>query len=251
MTGQVIKESIDIEALAEDLQALANPNRLALIRLLERPRYGEEIAQSLDMTRQSALKHIQRLEDRGFVRALHGRRKTGPVIEYQTVPARLFAVTMGIQEISKVKPSGGPQIRREEKTMSGLSQEEPLTEQVGAAKNGDAAPFAKKPVDSSSTVQLLFVTGPWAGRKIKLEGDRERWTLGRGDDRDIKIDHDPYVSNEHCEIQTGRNGFDVVDTYSANGTRLNYTNIPKGNRAPLRQGDVVTLGHTSVVFQVV
>src|SRR5687767_12557694 len=79
-----------LESLAEDLDALSNIQRLRLIHLLTRPRYAEEIADALDMSRQSALKHIEKLQERGFVRALHGRRSTGPVIEFLVVPQRLF-----------------------------------------------------------------------------------------------------------------------------------------------------------------
>src|ERR687886_481759 len=81
-----------LEGLAEDLDALANIQRLRLLHLLTRPRYAEEIADALGMSRQSALKHIEKLQERGFVRAVNGRRATGPVIEYLVVPQRLFAL---------------------------------------------------------------------------------------------------------------------------------------------------------------
>src|SRR5687767_13914771 len=106
-----------LEALAEDLDALSNIQRLRLLHLLTRPRYAEEIADALGMSRQSALKHIEKLQERGFVRPLHGRRSTGPVIEFLVVPQRLFATGVAIGDLGNLEPEGGPSIRSDDRTV--------------------------------------------------------------------------------------------------------------------------------------
>ena len=106
-----------LDTLAGDLDALSNLQRLRLLHLLTRPRYAEEIADALGMSRQSALKHIEKLQERGFVRAVNGRRLTGPVIEFLVVPQRLFATGVSIGNLGNLEPEGGPQTRVEEQTV--------------------------------------------------------------------------------------------------------------------------------------
>src|SRR5919205_1258287 len=115
--GATTPAADSLDALAEDLDALSNLQRLRLLHLLTRPRYAEEIADALGMSRQSALKHIEKLSERGFVRPLHGRRSTGPVIEFLVVPQRLFAVGVAIGNLGNLEPEGGPQMRVEEQTV--------------------------------------------------------------------------------------------------------------------------------------
>lgn len=222
-----------LEALAEDLDALSNLQRLKLLHLLTRPRYAEEIADALGMSRQSALKHIEKLQERGFVRAVNGRRLTGPVIEFLVVPQRLFATGIAIGNLGNLEPEGGPQVRVEEQT-------------VVMDKSGTPTPA---PSGVQRSANLLLVNGPQAGTRFPLTGDTTRWTLGRDEDRGLRLAHDPFVSGRHAEIQLDMGGHVLVDVFSANGTFLNFARIPRGGRVPLKVGDVIGVGHTFVVFQ--
>lgn len=224
-----------LEGLAEDLDALANIQRLRLLHLLTRPRYAEEIADALGMSRQSALKHIEKLQERGFVRAVNGRRLTGPVIEFLVVPQRLFASGVAIGNLGNLEPEGGPQMRVEEQTV--------VLEGPGAP-SASPAPTATRP-----THHLLLVNGPAAGSRFAITGEQSRWTLGRDEDRHLRLAHDPFVSGRHAEVQIDNGQHVLVDVFSANGTFLNFARIPRGGRVPLRVGDVIGLGHTFVVFQ--
>lgn len=221
--------------IAEDLDALSNLQRLRLLHFLTRPRYAEEVAALLDMSRQSALKHIEKLEERGFVRALHGRRPTGPVIEYLVNPSRLFAVGVALGDLGKLEPEGGPAVRFSEKTVV-VASDAPTP--APATATGAVEP-----------AQLLVATGPAAGTRFSLVPDKRRWTIGRDEDRDLRLTHDPFVSARHAELQAERAGTVLVDVYSSNGTFLNFARLPRGGRVPLRNGDVIGVGHTVLVFQ--
>ncbi len=223
-----------LEALAADLDALANLQRLRLLQLVTRPRYGEELSEALDTSRQSALKHVKKLQARGFVRALHGRRETGPVIEYQVVPQRLFATSVAVGNLGNLEPTGGPDKRFDEPTVH-----------LGLKAVGEGVPAP--PI--SPAPQLLIATGPGAGRTFPLDGEGPRWTIGRAPDRTLVLDHDPYISSHHCELQIDRFGHALVDAHSANGTFLNFKPLPRGGRVVLQVGDVVGVGHTCLVFQ--
>ncbi len=224
----------DLTELADDLNALSNPQRLRLLHLLTVPRYAEEIADALGMSRQSALKHIEKLEERGFLRAMHGRRSTGPVIEYVVVPQRLFALGVMLGDMGKLEPEGGPKVRIEENTI---------------ITNADGAPLAPPPRPIQGQVHLLLVNGPAAGTRFPLEAATPRFTIGRDDDRHIPLKHDPFISGRHAEIQQDPNGHALVDVFSANGTYLNHGRIPRGGRIQLTVGDLIGIGHTHLVYR--
>jgi DNA-binding transcriptional ArsR family regulator len=223
-----------LETLAEDLDALSNLQRLRLLHLLTRPRYAEEIADALGMSRQSALKHIEKLQERGFVRPLHGRRSTGPVIEFLVVPQRLFATGVAIGNLGNLEPEGGPATKTDERT-------------VVLDKSGAPTPLSH--TAASRTAHLLQVNGPAGGTRFPLAGEMSRWTLGRDDDRNLRLAHDPFISGRHAEIQAERSAHVLVDVFSANGTFLNFSRLPRGGRVPLKIGDVIGLGHTFLVYQ--
>ena len=223
-----------LQALAEDLDALSNIQRLRLLHLLTRPRYAEEIADALGMSRQSALKHIEKLSERGFVRPLHGRRSTGPVIEFLVVPQRLFATGVAIGNLGNLEPEGGPAIRTDDRTVM---------------LDAQGAPQAPPALAQARDAHVLLINGPAAGSRYVLQGDTARWTLGRDEDRNLRLAHDPFISGRHAEIQQDGGGHVLVDVFSANGTFLNFARIPRGGRVPLKVGDVIGLGHTFLVYQ--
>lgn len=70
-------------------------------------------------------------------------------------------------------------------------------------------------------------------------------TLGRSPDCELSV-HDILLSRRHCRIEPDRAGWVMVDLGSKNGTRVG------GNaavRTPLRDGDVIRMGKTSVRFR--
>lgn len=94
-------------------------------------------------------------------------------------------------------------------------------------------------------------SAPVIGTSPRLEGPAGSFQLtksvtriGRGADCDIRID-DPGVSRHHAEILIG-GGAAVRDLKSTNGTYVNGTLIAE---QPLQDGQVITLGSTSLTFR--
>lgn len=225
-----------LDELAEDFQALSHRSRLHLLRLLTRPCYGEELAEALDTSRPNALNHVEKLEESGFVRSMDGQRESGPVVEYQVVPQRLYALSVALQELGRLEPEGGPEISRSPATRDDeIQAPRSSTEDPGDRKEGPAL--------------LRVMDGPESGSALDLEGDKSRWQIGREEDLDLVLDHDPYVSGHHAEVHVAPSGHSIVDVYSSNGTHLNFNELPEGGRAELAPGDIVRVGHTRLVYQ--
>lgn len=227
-------DEADLPALEADLDALSNRRRLEILQLLTRPRYRKEVGGELDMTRQAASRHIEKLLDRGFIREIDGFRESGPVKEYHVVPERLFALGMSIAELGKLEPEGGPQVETARTT--DLHE----TPAGGSPRDGGS---------DAAGARLLLVNGPEQGEALPLEGSEGRWTLGRADDRDLTLDWDPYVSSHHAEVHLDLGGHTVVDAHSSNGTYVNFSRLPPADRVELAPGDAIQLGRTVLVYQ--
>lgn len=93
--------------------------------------------------------------------------------------------------------------------------------------------------------------GAVASRAVIEVGDR-RYALqapstivGRGSDADIKLD-DPNISRTHVQFRVDRGDWVVNDLGSTNGTRV--SGRPLTGPLPLRSGDVVEIGNSSMTF---
>jgi hypothetical protein len=69
-------------------------------------------------------------------------------------------------------------------------------------------------------------------------------TMGRGTDVDLRID-DPSVSRRHAEIRLGTPSY-VSDLGSTNGIVVDNQHVPQ---AQLRNGSVIHLGNTTIIFR--
>ncbi len=225
----------DLEELADVLFALANERRLKILHRIDEPRTRTELADRMDVSRQAVSKHMDTLLENGFVRELPGWRESGPVDEFQVDPKRLYAIGKTIADLGNLEPTGGPSMSDSEPTQIRAAGEEDAEESsTGAA---------------SAKAHLLLLDGPDAGERFTLDGDEKRWTIGRDEDRELCLDHDPYISGRQCEIQEVPEGHAVVDVYSSNGTFVNFGQLPEGGRTLLDPGDVVEIGRTSLVYQ--
>lgn len=90
--------------------------------------------------------------------------------------------------------------------------------------------------------QLVLITGPQAGRTVRL--DRETLFIGRDPRNDVVIGH-PQVSRRHALIIQQGDGWLVEDLNSTNGTFINGRRIT-GPRL-LAAGDTVELGEAVVL----
>ncbi len=222
-----------MEKLSDSFFALSSERRLQTLYFLTEPKSRQEIADELGISRQAVTQHLDKLIKHGFVEEIEGWRDSGPVAEFRVIPNRLFALGMALVDLGNLEATGG-------EDRIGSMATEPL----------DDVPDAERPIEvSHPDPHLLILDGPLAGERFQLEGKRSRWTIGRGENRDLKIDHDPYVSSQHCEVRLTPRGYAIVDAYSANGKLVNFTRLPRGERAPLKAGDVVRVGRTGLVFQ--
>jgi pSer/pThr/pTyr-binding forkhead associated (FHA) protein len=92
------------------------------------------------------------------------------------------------------------------------------------------------------TALLVVSRGPNAGSRFLLDADVV--TVGRHPDSEIFLD-DITVSRRHAEFRRAKDGFDVVDVGSLNGT---YVNRERVDHANLVGGDEVQIGKYRLVF---
>ncbi len=94
--------------------------------------------------------------------------------------------------------------------------------------------------------QLLFTRGPLKGLRYDVkEGE---FHLGRSTTCEICIP-DPGLSRKHCLFTMSESGLSIVDLASMNGTFANGAQIDATIR-PLRVGDRITVGDTSLIVVV-
>lgn len=83
----------------------------------------------------------------------------------------------------------------------------------------------------------IYPTGPGMGSRYPL--GEQSLVIGRGSDCEVRI-HDHSVSRRHARIQSGADGFFVVDLQSTNGT---YVNDEPASMYRLKDGDYLRIGN--------
>lgn len=214
------------EGVARAFRALASAKRLAMLPHLARPRYAEEVASAVGLGRPATQEHLDVLVDAGLARRQLGRRASGPVTEYVLVPQRLFLVGDDVLRLARLRSVDDGPLARTERVPA-----------EGSAPNAIAGPA------------LVLVHGLEVGRVFPLSPGSGPWSIGRDSDRVVSLDYDPFVSNRHAEVFTRAGSFRIVDTFSTNGTFLNWERLARGADAPLAPGDVVGVGRSLFVFR--
>jgi len=72
--------------------------------------------------------------------------------------------------------------------------------------------------------------------------------IGRDLDCDIAVANDKSVSGKHAVITYRNKQYVILDT-SANGTFVNYVDIGIGDKAELKDGDIIKVGGTEFLFR--
>ncbi|MCA1813492.1 MAG: helix-turn-helix domain-containing protein [Halobacteriales archaeon] len=233
------EEPLDYAVLAGYLEALANPTRLELLHILREPRLVSDIElrgrarggfrAERPISSQAVRKHLARLESAGMVRAQRARAGGGGAERHVVDHRMLFAIGEELRRVTRLRPTVSLPA---EATMTGRTPR-------GAARNAGA--------------RLIMVYGPHLGTTYALERkameEGRGWVIGRRAGLPVCLDHDPFVSMEHAEVLP-RAGFELLDLRSnKNGTELNWEQLPRGGSASLRNGDVVGLGRTLLLFR--
>ena len=91
----------------------------------------------------------------------------------------------------------------------------------------------------------LELRSPTGVRVVLL--DRDRLTIGRGDDNDIPLADDPKLSRVHAAFERYGKGWSVNDLGSRNGTFVNGQRLWR--ERILQTGDEVKAGNTVLVYR--
>jgi pSer/pThr/pTyr-binding forkhead associated (FHA) protein len=66
----------------------------------------------------------------------------------------------------------------------------------------------------------------------------------------VSLDFDPFVSNENSQLLWEGGRYHLADIPgSRNGTALNFGKIPSETPVRLRDGDIIGVGHSLLVFR--
>jgi DNA-binding NtrC family response regulator len=95
--------------------------------------------------------------------------------------------------------------------------------------------------DQKGRAVLRITEGTGKGKSVEITSSLK---IGSRPDSDLRLE-DPTVSRKHAEISRTAEGFLLQDLGSTNGTFLNGVRV---DRAYLRDGAVVTVGETSMVY---
>jgi pSer/pThr/pTyr-binding forkhead associated (FHA) protein len=115
---------------------------------------------------------------------------------------------------------------------------------AGAGGEGLDADLDRAIPSGAALAYLVLVAGEQPGRVFVL--NRNTVIIGRLDSADVSIG-DASVSTRHARIINGSRGFEIEDLGSTNGTVVAGQRI---TRAPLRNGDRVTIGSVELTFLV-
>lgn len=227
----------DLEILAENLEALASPIRLELLRALRTPLELHEIhlepgvtrdgeREGRPLSRQGVSHHLDQLLEAGLVQKLAAR--SGPRGQaYVLNHERLFAVVDEMRGLSKLRTAARPPAPLGQTLVGGQRPE---------------APLPPRP-------RLMVAYGRDDGAAFPLEAGATRWRIGRAATCDIRLDYDPYLSSESCILERNESVYVVRDLGSRNGTWVNGEQLPSGEMRALAPGDLLGVGRSTLVFQ--
>ncbi|HWH08571.1 MAG TPA: FHA domain-containing protein, partial [Candidatus Thermoplasmatota archaeon] len=120
----------------------------------------------------------------------------------------------------------------------------PLDDPEGRTEAADAPDPRRTPRGP----RLALVRGLGEGTVHRLDEGAE-WLIGRRRDAHVPLDYDPFVSAENARVQKVGSDFVLEDLPgSRNGTTLNFRRLEPGERAKLRHGDLVGVGHSALLF---
>lgn len=231
----------NFERLAEVLKALGNPNRLELLHALRAPRAVSDIALRPEPSRsamggpdraishQAVRDHLAKLRELGVVAVQRAERDGGIVDEFVLNHQQLFAIVEELRGLGELR----------------AEREVPLPTMAAGREAASAR---------DQGTRFVLVRGQGEGRVFPLRKDTlsadRGWIVGRKHGIAVNLDYDPFVSAENAEVLLTGEGFQLLDIRSSrNGTFLNFRPLPRGGSAALRDGDVVSVGRTNLVFR--
>ncbi len=236
----VRKRSVDHEALAEALSALAYASRLELLEILAHPKAASDVRlvarrrtewgehEVRPASRQTIAKHVAKLVAADLVRETAGVDGDRARVRYATNTARLFDLVEDLRRVSM-------------RVMNPAVDVDETIHSEGVESRLDA-----------TGPRFVLVRGAYEDHVYRLSGTNTedgRWTIGRRKGLAIRLDYDRYVSSEHAHVEAERGGYRLRGREgNRNGTFVNGVRIPDGESRSLRPGDLVAVGRSLLVF---
>lgn len=208
-------------ALAASLEAIASPTRLELLGALRLPQALHEIRVS-SISRQAISRQLDILVEADLVRrsAPAGTRGATYVLNHE----RLFALVDAMRELTKLRP-------------------------FSSVQTGETLDGARDQVRDSPRPRLVVTYGRDDGAAFPLTKDASQWRVGRAPECEIRLDYDPYLSAHTCVLERVDAAIHVRDLGSRNGTWVNGERLAADSRRLLAPGDILGVGHSSLVYQ--
>ena len=94
--------------------------------------------------------------------------------------------------------------------------------------------------------------GPEDGKVYKFKENDFPIIIGRdifGDEKEIPIVYDTFVSKKHVEVKYIDNQFVLKDLNSSNGTKINDSPIEKGEEKLITDKTIITVGYTNLLIR--
>lgn len=220
------KQGMSDEEMSAVFNALSNPRRLRILRLLTEPRYLREVASELGLSRQATHHHLDELVEAGILERRNAKRDGSSVTEYVAVPSVLSLVVEGVERVAGLPT---PTADRRERTRAGEGLE-PVT----------------LPPDRRS---LWVVRGLDTGTTLEIPvGNEGPWYVGRDTACDLVLEADPFASARHAEVWRESGDLLIGDLASTNGTFHNARRLTRHEDAALSHGDAISVGRSMLLF---
>ena len=147
---------------------------------------------------------------------------------------RRISIARALQPGDKIRVGGSIlELRRG----GGASRSSPVAHGQGIQTTAASPPYGRP--NTPSLGYLLY-----AGQRVAIPPNG--LTIGRGPDNEIVVPQ-AGVSRKHAIVTLGTSGFFIRDEGSANGTRVNGSQIGTAPR-PLRHGDEIAVGDQTLRF---
>jgi len=233
----VHEDSDSLEELSEYLDVLSSSARLRILKFLEKkPRDARAISKEIETSYENTKKHLDKLLSVGVIKKEAGlgaptSKGIHPVWEYSIVPGGLEAIirNLGLFSNTRVQIVGSEIHRRLEEVKNNLSKE--VLGNIPAA---------------------IVLGGPDDGKVFMLKHDKV--LIGRIDpehqsafspENDVVLS-DGYtavtrISKPHGMFLRTREGWQIEDSGSTGGTKLNNKHLEKNSRVTLHDGDLIEL----------
>lgn len=226
-----------LKRLAATMRALANPVRLEILAALASPtpladlrihpnrrEAGSKVARMV--TKATIREHVELLLEARLIDYKPMARGGRVIDHYFVSQPHVFAFTEEFRS---------------------------LAELPGQANAGDETIVhaARRTSTLPSEASLVLLNGVRPGRAFSLSKRAGGpWHIGRRADHHVSLAYDPFVSLDHALVERSRGGLVLRDIPgNRNGTSVNWAPLAKGDSIELRQGDVVGVGRSLLLFR--